>query len=202
MHTNRNPGHLMILLTIVLSPGCGNGSKSDPAPALTIANTLQLTVSGHSDDRPEWYAEDGWCNHTELGAGSQDKEGGGLMEASLRGGGREKAAVTLNSPADLSAVEALVMDVDSRLQQEVQATLLFRTFNDEAYETRPLAILPGWNRDLRFPLGSKDLKSSTGNPPWRDHNVDFASRDQVERITVLIYNKDQTGTIHFSGPRR
>ena len=46
-----------------------------------------------------------------------------------------------------------------------------------------------------------DTKSSAAAEPWKSYNTPFEPRNAIERISVLIHNKEVAGTVLF-GPIR
>lgn len=149
--------------------------------------------------KPIWQAEKEWCNPAGMSFITED--GTGMIELNFTGGPKDKAALTRNLAANLSAAQALVFDLHSSLGRGFNVSLLFAAKDGKSYETRPVFVRPGWNRNLRFPLNLGDMKSSASRPPWKDYNTPLEPRNSIERVTVLIYNLSDSGTVKL-GPIR
>jgi hypothetical protein len=78
---------------------------------------------------------------------------------------------------------------------------MFFTKDGAAYETRPLFVRPGWNRNLRFPLGLGDMKSSVSKQPWKEYDTSFEPRNALERFSILIYNLSDSGSVKIGAIR-
>ena len=78
---------------------------------------------------------------------------------------------------------------------------MFHAKDDKVYESRAVFVRPGWNRNLRFPLEMGDMKSSAGPTPWKAYDMPFEPRNAIDRISVLIYNLNETGMVQI-GPIR
>ncbi|MCY3020393.1 MAG: hypothetical protein NTW87_15345, partial [Planctomycetota bacterium] len=68
-----------------------------------------------------------------------------------------------------------------------------------AYETRPVFVRPGWNRNLRIPLNLGDMKSGASKQPWKEYDTPFEPRNDIQRITFLFYNLGDSGAVKL-GP--
>ena len=79
--------------------------------------------------------------------------------------------------------------------KKFNVALLFYTKDGRSYETRPIFVRPGLNRNVRFPLDMGDMKSSATTPPWKDYDQPFAPRNTVERVTFLFYNLGENGAV-------
>jgi hypothetical protein len=148
-----------------------------------------------------WVAEKEWCNQTALRIAEDPDDRRVTALVDFAGGDKFKAAITRYGVSDLSAVQAIVLDLYSSLKRGFDVSFLFFGKDGAVYETRPLFVRPGWNRNLRFPLNLGDLKSSASNPPWRAHDVTFEPRNAIERFSILFYNQNDTGYVKI-GPIR
>ncbi|HYG75803.1 MAG TPA: DUF4159 domain-containing protein [Planctomycetota bacterium] len=150
-------------------------------------------------NKPIWSAEAEWCNETQLWTIDDKTEKMKIQAVRFSGGTKHKAAIARNGLIDLSKTQAVVFDLHSDLKSGCNIALLINTKDGKAYETRPVFSRPGWNRNLRFPLNMGDLKSSASKVPWKDYDTPLEPRDQVERITILIYNLTESGAVKI-GP--
>lgn len=124
-----------------------------------------------------------------------------VLQLTLQSAGRHKAMVVGQVPADLSAAAAVVIDVHSTLWHECYLSLLFKTREGKAYETRPLTVGTGWTRNLRFPLDLSDFKSDASPTPWGAYDTRFSPRGAVEQIALVLYNHGDSGVLRL-GPLR
>jgi hypothetical protein len=148
-----------------------------------------------------WLAESEWCNQTQMNIVEDKEEKTRTMLVNFAGGTKFKAAVTRNVPIDLAGAQAIVFDLESKLGRGINVALLFVMKDGKAYETRPLFVRPGWNRNLRFPLGQGDFKSSASKEPWKEYDTAFEPRAQVERMSILLYNASDIGAAKIGALR-
>jgi len=160
-----------------------------------------FTVTQDKWNKPIWGAEKDWCNDTQMWLLDDKKEDSKVISVRFSGGPKFKAAITRQVSTDLSNAEALVFDLMSDLKSGCNISLLFNTKDGKAYECRPVFARPGWNRGLRFPLALGDMKSGHSKEPWKEYDTAFEPRNQVERITLLIYNLNEDGAVKM-GPIR
>ncbi len=151
--------------------------------------------------KPVWVAEKDWCNETVLEIADDAAEKNKVARVACKAGDKFKAAITRFSDTDLSTIHALVFDLHSNLTQGFNVSLLFHSKDGKAYESRAVFVRPGWNRNLRFPLEMGDMKSSASPVPWQNYDQPFDPRNQVDRISVLLYNLNESGNI-IVGPIR
>ena len=163
--------------------------KGAPLPVLD-----DFSVLTDKWQKPIWLAEKEWCNDTQMQIGKDPEENRDLLLLRFAGGPKFKAAVTRNASLDLGGVQAVVFDLNSGVQRGLNVSLMFNLKNGKAYETRPVYVRPGWNRNLRFPLNMGDMKSSASPTPWKDYDTAFDAAGGVERMSVLIYNLADGGT--------
>jgi hypothetical protein len=168
-------------------------------PALPALD--DYTVDLDKWNKPIWRAEADWCNPTEMWLLPDVHEKTKVLSVRFTGGEKFKAAVARLLDTDLSAAQALVFDAYSDLKSGANVSLLFNCKNDRAFESRPVFVRPGWNRNLRFPLNLGDLKSNASKEPWKNHDTPFEPRNEIERITILIYNLSDSGAMKL-GPIR
>jgi hypothetical protein len=103
-------------------------------------------------------------------------------------------------PLNLQGVRAVVLDAYSDVPRSVQIALLFQTRPQwDGYETRPLFLRPGWNRNLLFPLDRGDFKSNRN--AWKNHDVNFEIRQDVGSLKILIYHENATGNVRLTNMR-
>lgn len=156
-------------------------------PELPVADGFDEQVEGE----PVWKIED-WGNPASVAVAQTDK--GAALKVAFRKGEKFKAAVARNVELDLASAKSLVLDLHSALPHGFNVALLFQTRPDWAgFESRPVFVRPGWNRNLRFPLDLDDFKSSLKD--WKQYDVPFKPRDQTARITILLYNLEADGAV-------
>jgi hypothetical protein len=139
-----------------------------------------------------WVAED-WGNQAKLSleAGAKGSEED-ILKIAFAGGAKIKTAAGCGVDLDLGPAKAIVMDLYSSLPHGFNVALLLQTKPDwVGYESRPVFVRPGWNRNLRFPLDTDDFKSAkTG---WKAYDTPFKPRQNVAHLDVLLYNFDESG---------
>ena len=142
---------------------------------------------------PVWAIEE-WGNPGEVAI--ERNVGGHELRVRMKSGDKAKVVLSRLVELDLSGAKAVVFDLHSGFQEGFNAALLFQTKPDwNGYETRPVYIRPGWNRNLRFPLTLDDFKSSkTG---WKEYNTPFQPRTDVGRLCVLLYNLHVNGDVRI-----
>lgn len=166
-------------------------------PKLPVLDDFQTMMDQYN--KPIWQPEKDWCNETAMHFTLGQNAKADLLQVTCTGGTKFKSAVTRFMPCDLSGTRALVFDLNSSLAQGLNVSLLFNTKDGKAYESRAVFVRPGWNRGLRFPLDMGDMKSSASKVPWQAYDTSFEPRKEVERMTILMYNLNESGTIQI-GP--
>jgi hypothetical protein len=167
-----------------------------PLPALD-----DFTAVNEKTKKSNWSAENGWCNPGTLNFVAAAGEGVTLAQIGCAAGTKDKTAITRVADANLAKTVALVFDVNSMLTKDVQIALLFRTKDGKGYETRGSVAHPGWNRNLRFRLDARDLKSSVSKIPWLAYDTAFEPRNRIDRLSILVYNGTEAGKLQV-GPVR
>jgi hypothetical protein len=151
-------------------------------PPMKPYDDFELT--NYQDGTPIWGTED-WGNAGQVGTVWTPE--GREMKVTFKGGEKAKVVVTRLVDLDLSHAKAVVLDLFSALPEGINASLLFATKPDwDGFETRPIFIRPGWNRNLRFPLTLGDFKSSRSQ--WKNYDAAFEPRVEVGRLSILLYN--------------
>ncbi len=168
-------------------------------PALPVLDDFSVLIDQWN--KPAWVAEKVWCNETLLEFQDNKTEKATIARVSCKAGDKFKAAITRFGERDLSKTRALVFDLHSNLAQGLNVSLMFHAKDDKVYESRAVFVRPGWNRNLRFPLEMGDMKSSAGPTPWKAYDTPFEPRNAIDRISVLIYNLNETGMVQI-GPIR
>jgi len=146
---------------------------------------------------PAWRAED-WGNA--VTAASAPGQHGRALKVVFKGGDKAKAAVGRNVELDLANAKALVLDLHSSMKQGFNVAILYQTRPDwTGFESRPVFVRPGANKNLRFPLALDDFKSSKTD--WKQYDTAFKPRGQVSRITILLYNLENNGEVSIDNLR-
>ena len=141
------------------------------------------------DGRPIWQAEE-WGNPAQ--AGTLLTGEGRVMKVVFKGGTKAKAAVGRKVELDLSGAKSIILDLHSSLAHGFNVALLFQALPaGTGFESRPVFVRPGWNRNLRFPLELDDFKSSRSG--WKGYDSAFKPRAEIVRIAVLLYNLEEDG---------
>jgi len=144
-----------------------------------------------------WNVDD-WGNPADLSFVRAAK--GRELSVRMKAGDKAKVGVSRLVELDLSEAQSIVLDLYSGLPEGFNAALLFSVKPDWAgYETRPVFIRPGWNRNLRFPLTLDDFKSTKND--WQEYNTPFLPRRQVARLGVLLYNLHVDGEVRIDNLR-
>jgi hypothetical protein len=173
--------------------------RYNTGPELPVLDNF--TVLEDHYKKPVWIAEKDWCNETALEIVDDKAEKGKVARVTCKAGEKFKAAITRASDCDLSATHALVFDLHSTLTQGFNVALLFHRKDGKAFESRVVFVRPGWNRNLRFPLEMGDMKSDAGPQPWKNYDTPFEPRNAIDRMSVLLYNLNESGTV-IIGPIR
>jgi hypothetical protein len=150
------------------------------------------------DGQPAWQPEN-WANPT-TAALTPLPEGGNALKISFKGGDKMKAAAGKNVDLNLTGAKAIVLDLHSSMPHGFNVSLLFSTRpNWEGFESRPIFVRPGWNRNLRFPLDLDDFKSA--KTEWKSYDTPFQPRATVGRIAFLLYNLTEAGEVQVDSLR-
>lgn len=142
----------------------------------------------YGDGEPVWRAAE-WANAGKVSSASTG--GNRALKVDFQGGDNHKAAVEREVNLDLSDAKALVLDLHSSLPHGLNVSVLFHARDGSSYESRPVYVRPGWNRNLRFPLAQGDFKSSKNE--WKAYDQPFEPRTGVLRLAVLLYNLKEDG---------
>jgi len=168
-------------------------------PPLPVLDDFEVTVDQWQ--KPIWVAEKDWCNPSALQFAKDEEGKSNLLQVDFEGGTKLKAAATRFGNLDLALTQGLVFDLHSSLGRGFSVAVMFFAKDGSAYETRPLFVRPGWNRNLRFPLGLGDMKSSASKQPWKEYDTSFEPRNAVERFSILIYNLSDGGSVKIGAIR-
>jgi hypothetical protein len=164
-------------------------------PALPLLDDFEKDADDQGNAL--WVVED-WGNPADSSfiRAAQGRE----LSVRMKSGEKSKVGVSRLVELDLSEAKAVVLDLHSGLPEGFNAALLFSVKPDWAgFETRPLFIRPGWNRNLRFPLSLDDFKSAKNE--WKEYNSPFQPRKEVARISVLLYNLHVDGEVRIDNLR-
>jgi hypothetical protein len=153
--------------------------------------------AAYPDGHPVWEAAD-WGDPGQLAAVQTGE--GRLLKVALARGERNKVVLTRAADVDLAGIKAVVLDMHSGLSAGFSASLWLQTRPDwDGFESRPIFVRPGWNRNLRFPLNLDDFKSSkTG---WKNYDSAFHPRNDVSRIGLVLYNLGVAGEVRVDSIR-
>lgn len=152
--------------------------------------------------KPTWLADSKeFFNESALEFVPSKTEKGLFAQIICSPGTKYKAAVTRFGDCDFSKTSALVFDVHSSFPHGLNISLMFYSKDKSAYESRPVFVRPGWNKNIRFPLDMNDMKSSIANEPWKNYNTPFEPRNSIERFSITVHNQKVPGTIRV-GPIR
>ena len=165
-------------------------------PPLPVVENFGL-VTG-PDGLPVWSVQD-WGNPAaaEIAA---TPGGGHALKIAFRSGDKMKAAAGRNIEMNLGGAHAIVLDIYSSLPHGFNVALLFSTKPDWlGYESRPIFVRPGWNRNVRFPLNLDDFK--TAKNEWKTYDQPFAPRENVGRLDFLLYNLNENGEVKMESLR-
>jgi hypothetical protein len=153
---------------------------------------------GIAEGQTVWQVDD-WANPTQA-AVVANPGGGHALKLDFKGGDKMKAAVGRNLELDLSAAKSVVVDIYSSLPHGFNAALLFQTKPDWfGFESRPVFIRPGWNRNLRFPLDLDDFKTAKND--WKAYDQPFRPRNAVGHLHILLYNLGVAGEARIESIR-
>ncbi|HYF50291.1 MAG TPA: DUF4159 domain-containing protein [Planctomycetota bacterium] len=144
-----------------------------------------------------WQAEE-WANPTSFEYVADGEQR--LLKVTFKGGDKMKAAVGRSVNLDLTNAKSVVVDLHSSLRHGFNVSLLMSSMPDwQGFESRPVFVRPGWNRNLRFPLDRDDFKSAKSE--WKTYDSAFKPRDHVARLAVLLYNLEEDGEVKIGSIR-
>ncbi len=106
--------------------------------------------------------------------------GGTALQVDYADNGRDKAVLRKEVDLDLSGVTTLAIDALEPGDATVSLALALRVKDGSLYETVPMVLRPGWNRDLVFTLDEAGFKKGTDLVKWR------AASTQVNRLLLHI----------------
>jgi len=113
-------------------------------------------------------------------------EGESALKFTFKPADREDFEARREVRLDLSRFSRLLMDVYTE-SEGVSTVLAFKSGSDEVYfETPPVRIRKGWNRDVTFRLDTEDF-----NRFKEPEGVELADRDDVRRV-MLVFFRDKT----------
>ena len=163
-------------------------------PALPVLDDFSVLIDQWN--KPTWAADSKeYFNESRLEFVAEKAEKAKLAKIDCKPGKLFKAAVTRFGNCDFSHTRALVFDIQSDFTHGINVALMFYSKDKSAYESRTVFVRPGWNRNMRFPLDMGDMKSSVSKVPWQNYDTPFEPRGAIERISVLIYNLNEAGTV-------
>jgi len=150
-------------------------TKPSPEPA----QAQPQKPEGLEDDR--WQVE-GWGNPATVQVTVSD---GNKMLAivSPEGGKQDKTAVSVSRRLDLSGKKRLLFSAHVEGAQPLQLAVAFIT--DDYYESRLVALKPGWNTDVAIDVSGQDFKSRATNWAFK---TPINNLNRVNRLVFLIYN--------------
>ena len=165
-------------------------------PAIPPFDNFDLQTG--ADGKPVWEIAD-WANPATLSY-ADDPGGVHALKIEFKSGDKMKAGVSRNLMLDLDAAAAVVVDIFSALPHGFNVATMFQTKpNWASFESRPIFIRPGWNRNVRFPLNLDDFK--TAKNEWKAYDQPFRPRNSVGKIFFLFYNLEENGAVRMESLR-
>ncbi len=168
-------------------------------PPLKIVDAFSAAVG--DDGNPVWAIQE-WGNPAkfELVDGPSGATGLKAIKIAFQSGDKMKAAAGRNVELNLAAANSIVVDIHSSLNHGFNVALLFSTKPEWlGYESRPIFIRPGWNRNVRFPLNLDDFKTAKND--WKVYDQPFTPRASIGHIDFLLYNLNENGEVKIESFR-
>lgn len=174
--------------------------KTTVAPApLPLRKFENLLVWESFEDTIEWTVEAAQAPAT-IGVGSgQVTDGLRSLRVAFTNVGRQNIELRREVRLDLTQMEALLADVYVAATEPMQLAILFRVGPAlRLYETPPVTLVNGWNRDIVFDLRAEIFKSDAST----NFDALFDGRDDVRRISLLIgIGNNKTGVVEIDNIR-
>jgi hypothetical protein len=164
-------------------------------PDLPVVDDFESNTT--AENIPVWVVED-FSNPAHL---TTVKEGEGqALKVTFQGGDKMKAAIGRIFEVDLSSAKSVIFDLHLTVSHGYNVAMLFQTKGDwTGYESRPVFIRPGWNRNLRFPLDLDDFKSS--KTEWKSYDTAFKPRENIGKVVIMLYNMNDAGEARIDSLR-
>ena len=165
-------------------------------PPLKVVDAFANAVG--PDEKSIWSIQE-WGNPAKFELTSS-ADGIRAIKIVFQGGDKMKAAAGRNVEMNLGTASSIVVDIHSSLPHGFNVALLFSTKPDWlGYESRPIFIRPGWNRNVRFPLNLDDFKTAKND--WKVYDQPFKPRESVGHIDFLLYNLNESGDVKIESMR-
>lgn len=145
----------------------------------------------HFESADGWKKAD-WSDRIQLTATGDDQtEGKQAMRVKMSQPETGKIALNAKLPnLDLDKYEAFVIDVKLEAEKNYPSLLTMALLlgkNALWVESRPVQLKKGWNKDIRFDLGSSDWKSAGSS--WH-HQTSPRRQGDAWSLTLLIHGLD------------
>ncbi len=127
-------------------------------------------------------------------------EGKNSLHAVFQNMGKGEAIIYREANADLSRSTTLVLDITNPQGAIVFIATAFQTGSDWVYyESKPVPLQPGINKDVAFNLTSPEYCCAESQ--WK-FSSNLRNRDQVQRINFLIFTGSyKTGDLYIDNIR-
>ncbi len=124
--------------------------------------------------------------------GDTDKKGMELSFATLTN--VDNASFDYTANMDWSTVSGLKFEIYNPMTQTVQISVAFKIGPDYTwYESKTMAITPGWNRDLFIDLTAPSFKSQASGWTFTEY---LYQRNDIRDVVIQVYpNKQMTGKL-------
>ncbi len=127
-------------------------------------------------------------------------EGNNSLHVNFQNMGKGEAIIYREGNVDLSHSMSLMLDITNPQSEVVFIATAFQTGSDWVYyESKPVPLQPGLNKNVLFYLTSSEYRCAESQ--WK-FSSNLRNRDQVQRINFLIFTGSyKTGDIYLDNIR-
>ncbi len=127
-------------------------------------------------------------------------EGNNSLHVAFQNNGKGEAIIYREGNMDLSRSQTLLLDITNPQSAVVYIATAFQTGSDWVYyESKPVPLQPGLNKNVLFYLTSPEYRCAESQ--WK-FSSNLRNRDQVQRINFLIFTGSfKTGDIYLDNIR-
>jgi hypothetical protein len=114
------------------------------------------------------------------------------LKLEFNNAGKGKAAISREADQDLSDYSAMLIDITNAANAKLDVAIAFQTGGSwEWFESKPLPLKPGLNKNLRFDLTKSEFKSSVSE--WK-YTESIGRKNLLKSISILIFPKETKQT--------
>ncbi len=154
-----------------------------PAPAAAPPPKFENLLTWDSFEDPiEWTIEAAQAPAT-LAVGANVSDGDRSLRVAFTNIGRSDIELRREIRLDLTAMEAMLLDVYVDAAAPMKISAVFRVGSSlRLYHSVPVDLVKGWNRDVVFDLRAEVFKTDTS----KGHDTLFDGRDDIRRVSLTV----------------